>query len=359
MNTTNNTNIDPRTPISIILSTLALTLTVACGPLPEAEPDPADATVAAKDAWTPPPDAGTPPPDAGTPVVPGIQFQPVRPNAMLLVDRSGSMGEPGACSEATCPSKWSQLLSLGPYLEQVEAGARLGLSIFPSHDACGSSAPLVPISDAPGAASRILTALSSLRPNGKTPVASAIRALTAGAGLDDPDRDNVVIVLTDGQPNCGCNGDLACERTLAVQAVQAFMGRNLPNYLYVIGFGASAASQAGETLDAMALAAGAQRPAPGQPAYYQADTIEDLIARLYAVTVQVQPCEYILDDTPPADRLIVWLDGEDVSPCTTAGTCDRGYRYDPAASSVSLHGETCATLRDGEPHEIWFDERPE
>ena len=215
------------------------------------------------------------------PAVGGISYERPRPNVMLLVDRSGSMAEPGACDDATCPSKWQQLLALAPYLEDIKSHARLGLSVFPSSgtDGCGVSAGVqVPLSDAPNVDEQILNAVAGLAPDGRTPIASALDEVSFAGGLDDPSRDNVVVLLTDGQPNCACNGDAACEQQAAVEAVQRLRGLNVPIRLNVVGFG-SGAEEASETLSAMAVAAGTAIPGP--VSYFQAGTIEELGVKGY------------------------------------------------------------------------------
>ena len=66
------------------------------------------------------------------------------------------------------------------------------------------------------------------------------------------------------------------------------------------------------------------------------------------------PCSFNLDEWPEPDQLIVWLDDVQVPPCTQE-SCDSGYTYYPSEGIVDFHGETCAALRDGEQHLVWFD----
>ena len=285
---------------------------------------------------------------------PGIQYDSVRPNIMLLVDRSGSMAEPADCGEARCPSKWDELVGVGAYLNEVNRGAILGLSLFPSPDENGCSvrpSVMVPLTDAPNADERIMDALLQTEPGGSTPLTAALREMGRMGGLDDPDRDNILVILTDGHPNCECDrGDQSCERVAAVDAVESLVNRVPDVHVYVIGFGSSA-QEASETLTALARVYGGRD-------YYQANTIEDLISLLYVVGAENTPCTYFLDEWPEPDQLVVWLDYEEVEPCTDA-PCDEGYTYDPLEGVVQLHGATCAYLRNGERHMVWFDEREE
>jgi hypothetical protein len=284
---------------------------------------------------------------------PGIGSNPVKPNVMLLVDRSGSMAEPADCGLASCPSKWEQLLSLGVYLAEAKQLVCLGLAVFPSPEYNGcevSGGILVPLSCDNDVDERIMDVIAQMMPGGKTPVAAALDEVRRLGGLDNPELDHTVIVLTDGKPNCSCNnGDPACERDEAVAAVSRLENSDPPVDIDVIGFGASA-QDAHETLNAMAQAAGDDQ-------YYQSDTIEDLIATMYQIGVEKTPCTFNLDEWPEPDRLIVWMDDVQVPPCQ-ADPCQAGYTYDPAEGMVEFHGDSCAALRDGERHHVWFDELP-
>jgi hypothetical protein len=271
---------------------------------------------------------------------------------MLLIDRSGSMAEPSACGMPSCPSKWEELLGLGAYLAEAKSLARLGLAMFPSpeENGCGVTTSLrVPLSEAPDVDEQILRETMRVSPGGRTPVALAIDEMARVAGLDDPGRNNVLLVLTDGKPNCVCAADEpVCERDAAVAAVTRMRSRPVAVDIDIIGFGESA-HEADATLTAMAIAAGDDR-------YYQADTIEDLIGTLYEVAIRNVPCVFHLDEWPEPEQLVVWKDGAEVPACTT-DPCEEGYAYDPTAGVVELMGASCAALRDGETHRVWFETR--
>jgi hypothetical protein len=272
---------------------------------------------------------------------------------MLLVDRSGSMSQPGDCGESTCASKWDQLLALGPYLAEVKRSARLGLALFPSpgHEGCSvESSLLVPLSDAPDIDEQMMSVVSKVRPGGQTPVAAALGEIAQYGGLDDYERDNILLVLTDGQPNCVCeSSDTACVTDAAVASVEALVNRTPSVDVDIIGFGTSAQSAHG-TLTAMAQAA-------GDEAYYQANDVEELIGTLTAVAIGAVPCKFHLDETPPAERLIVWVDDERVEACLEE-PCSEGYTYDREGGTVELREASCEAIRDGAPHNVWFDQEP-
>lgn len=321
---------------------ICVALCAACGEIPYDPPSGSDAGSGGSDAGSGGSDDG-----------PGIRHHAVKANVMLLVDRSGSMAEPADCGLANCPSKWEQLLSLGVYLSEAKELANLGLAVFPSPEGNGCSVSpcvLVPLSDDPDVDEQIMDAVARVTPGGRTPVAAALDELRLVGGLDDRERDNTVVVLTDGRPNCSCaDNDVDCERDAAVRAVERLENSDPPVDIDVIGFGTSA-QDAHDTLLAMALAAGDEN-------YYQSDTIEDLIGTMYEIGIKNAPCTFYLDEWPEPDRIIVWMDSVQVPPCQ-AEPCESGYTYDPSAGIVEFHGATCAGLRDGEQHHVWFDELP-
>jgi hypothetical protein len=107
---------------------------------------------------------------------------------MLVIDRSGSMHP-----------HWPGLMQLTPYIEGMGALTRTGLTLFPGSGECEVGGVLeVPMDSDNG--EEVLGALSSTAPGGTTPMVEALFLLRASERLQDPGRDNVVIVVADGRP---------------------------------------------------------------------------------------------------------------------------------------------------------------
>lgn len=169
----------------------------------------------------------------------------LRPNLMLLVDTSGSMDLPvdptdpdcGSCGTlgnptcgSNCTSRWSALqgamsgILTDPSLGEV---ARFGLALYPNPSVtCGGTTntelkrpiPEVPESDAAGRRSAAIAANAVIQgfaggdtqawqapgPSGGTPIGASLRFLADLPSLQASaeGRRNVVLLLTDGLPNC-------------------------------------------------------------------------------------------------------------------------------------------------------------
>ncbi|MCI0573926.1 MAG: adventurous gliding motility lipoprotein CglB [Myxococcaceae bacterium] len=177
----------------------------------------------------------------------------LKPNVMLLVDKSGSMDLPvdttdpdcspggvlcgksssGTCNTAVCPTRWSELqTAMQAFLVgggNSSAFLRLGLTSYPqpapsASDACvPTQSVMVQTSQdevdsalqshAANVWDRIndiqtvdTTSYGDDRTGGGTPTALSLRYLRENvASLGDSSRDNFAIVLTDGLPNCNAN----------------------------------------------------------------------------------------------------------------------------------------------------------
>lgn len=174
----------------------------------------------------------------------GCESAPVeleRANVLLVLDRSGSMGEQPA---GYTTSKWDALQAeLRQLLPEVQGVLSVGLELFPTPasaddpipsacapvDRCcempGDTEPNVPIGVGTTTVAHILGALDAVGPVGGTPTDVALgRAYEyfrtgAGASLGG---DRYVLLVTDGAPNC--NAELSCDADTCIQNLEGLDG---------------------------------------------------------------------------------------------------------------------------------------
>jgi hypothetical protein len=337
-----------------------------------------------------------------------------KPNFMLLVDKSGSMdqpvdpsipachvggnlngplcGDPGKvnpCNITQCPTRWSELSeALDNYITQFPLIGRYALSLFPEPENNGGCGPTtaqrfaLPITSsdddatlqaqADGTKAKLdeVTSCSPPGPTctgGGTPTAASLAFLSSVNELvNDNTRDQIVILFTDGLPNCNpalasVAGTTACQCTFgpslddcdpnippfagagcldvdnSVTAAQFLAGKGVQTY--VVGFGAEAGTAAArDTLQRIAVAGAVRFPRvcpgtpPNQPCgsdnpcdlatglctkqYYQANDASDLGAILKTITdPNVTVCERFLTEVPTDVSLLsVLVDGTAYQP---------------------------------------------
>jgi len=256
-----------------------------------------------------------------------IRARSLKPNMMVLLDTSGSMtlpadaslsacrvanppnparplcGDAGnpPCDVNSCPTRWSELrTAMNTFLSTSGTVARLGLTTYPDTAAggqCGASSqvriPIPQIDDADTAGlqstassiSNVILNQIALNgqggPTGGTPTSLSLQFVGNQPELQAQDRDDFVLLLTDGLPNCNpsnpnggnatscrCTQNpcptsypslLCLDKDASVAAVTNLQTQRAIRTI-VIGFGAdftnpAPETQAGaETLNAMAVA---------------------------------------------------------------------------------------------------------
>ncbi len=346
----------------------------------------------------------------------------LKPNVMMLVDNSGSMllpTNPGAAScpagcgtvtmqcPGNCPTRITDLKSaMSTFLQTSSTIARLGVTVFPTDTLCKPSTnidvQLPPPSPTDDATDSVLTMtgqqvnarIQALSPQGGTPTGTSLEFLGTYGGLNDGAdfRDDFVLLLTDGLPNCNdanpnqlcacgttCSGpqvtSCSCttstcsnalcakgclDRDGAVDRVKALRQKGIRTI--VVGFGADLASGAGPVvLNAMAREGGFARECPNMTdaecggasgscnsatkqcstAFFQAANGTELAAALRKISESFQgdPCVFTLSARPSDPRyLSVVINGQSLAAGTTT------YSYDPNSNKVTFLGALCTQL---------------
>jgi hypothetical protein len=363
-----------------------------------------------------------------TTVETNIEVRSLKPNMMLLVDTSGSMTLPldkndqrcqtsrGTCGidincPSNCPTRWRALQgAMGSFLTASGKVARMGLATYPGkelvqNEVCGGASSLritLPTAEdetsLSNKAAEVNAAIQAIpqfgtgQPEGGTPTASSLRYLGTLSDLQGDAREDFVLLLTDGLPNCNdahptpspdpqcrctlgtaCN-DVSSFKTLgcldkdgSVAAVTALRAQNIRTI--VIGFGAETATGDGtEVLNAMAEAGGFAIEPKSCTAnadcgsgdtcdttagkcrrrFYQAGNQTELAAALDAITERVvtgNPClvKLALDQIPSSESLlVVYLDGARLAASDTTWRLrtDQG---------VEFLGDKCTRIKNSTP----------
>lgn len=349
----------------------------------------------------------------------------LKPNVMLLVDNSGSMLQPtnpsaagcpapGTCGTAgspcpgTCPTRISELKSaMATFLQTSGTIARLGVTKYPVDALCAASAnvdvqfPAPSVTDdatdqaLTATASQVNAFIQALVPTGGTPTGSSLEFLGTYGGLNDGAdfRDDFVLLLTDGLPNCNdanpnalcscgascstqqvsacgcttqvCTGTLCNKGCLdqdgTVQKVKELRQKGIRTI--VVGFGADLASGPGPiALNAMAREGGFARECPNvtdaecggaagscntatklcTTSFFQASNATELAAALRRISDSIlgDPCVFKLSAKPSDPRyLSVVINGQSLAQGMTT------YSYDSSRNEVTFLGGLCTQLK--------------
>jgi hypothetical protein len=300
-----------------------------------------------------------------------IPLEPNTPNLYFVLDRSGSMAE---------MNKWPNMRSvIADLMTELGPRAQFGAALFPTSggDDCATGGEVMPVQlgDTTGATAGVFLAATSLDPNGGTPTAATLEALTPELAAF-PQR-TVAILATDGGPNCdpalscdastctsnmddapGCPtggppnccdpttgiGGIGClDGMQSVLAVEALATAGVQTF--VLGIPGSAPYAA--VLDSLAQAGGTARPS--EPHYYSVDTADTsaLAAAFAQVAAQATAsCSFVLSRAPTdPNEVNVYVGGPAVPRDGPNGWTLQG-------TKLTLLGSACAAVQGADAQAI-------
>ncbi|RKH71099.1 adventurous gliding motility lipoprotein CglB [Corallococcus aberystwythensis] len=374
-----------------------------------------------------------------------------KPDVMLLVDISGSMtkpvnadlvvngtrvcdltedgyvfacGEDYPCDTSKCPTRWSELQgAMGPFLAESGKLVRFGLTTYPVPP------PQLPPPQKPSAAqlcapattgesvrvsipvdkdldeelllhaNSVNDSIQSIpnggqgRPQGGTPTGESLKFTGTLFSGPSEDRDRIIILLTDGLPNCneknqynGSSPECRCvvepasaclspeapyytrgclDKNASVAAVEALQTNKISTI--VIGFGAETSVGDGPSvLNEMARAGGYARTCKATVdcgagdtcdvatglcgrSFYQAGNREELASALKSISERFlpgEPCFTPLEKSQlPSDEklIVVYIDGERTLAGPDTWSLEEG--------GVRFTGSACTKLEASRPED--------
>jgi hypothetical protein len=263
-------------------------------------------------------------------------------NMLLVIDKSDSMKDPTSVNDQR--QKAEVLVeSMKFVLDTYQGKIRFGWMAFPNRTDCDPGVVSVELGD--DSADTIRSLLDSFFPWGKTPTGETLEnADEYYTQLNDTERTNFVVLVTDGLPTCPNGNGLpdARDDALALGAVGTLYSHGVGTF--VIGLGEDINNSNPDLLDDMAEAGG--HPRDGAEKYYPANNQTDLEAAFRDIAKVVMECHLDLGVVPEEpDFLWVYFDGQPISR-------DRahlnGFDYDAANNRIDFYGEACDKLKNGE-----------
>jgi hypothetical protein len=253
--------------------------------------------------------------------------------------RQGSLCNP---QPADCGDRWTVVSAAVDQTVAANPQLNWGLDLFsaPSSPACSVS--LVPqVLIGTNNVLPIQSLLATMDLQLWTPTAAAVNAARMYLETVTDGNDKVILLATDGEPNC-MNGKASSEDDMAntAAAVAAAAAEGYP--VYVVGIGPAFAVA---NLDQLAQAGGTGH-------YYPAESAESLAESLATISKIVSTtCEFQTPMSPPDDSK-VWVYVDKTLINQVATSTEDGWRFGATSSNIVLTGSYCADLLAGAPSTV-------
>jgi hypothetical protein len=162
-----------------------------------------------------------------------VQFDPVTPTVLLLIDRSGSMWD---SSYGDSPTRWQAvydaLMNADGAVQPFASEVRFGLMTYTGESTgglCPSITSVAPALDNYDAIKEVYDAASP-RPTFKaeTPTGPGMRAAIGALAEVTEEGPKYIVLVTDGEPDTCATPDPQCGQDESIAAVQAAFAQNIP-----------------------------------------------------------------------------------------------------------------------------------
>ncbi len=282
----------------------------------------------------------------------GFEFsiEAVPPNLLIMLDRSGSMD---ADVPNTDLNRWEVAkVAINQVTTTFDAKIRFGLATYSAcmGNGCAPGTIVVPIADMNAAAINGFLDMTvgvgsgngqAVNGEGKieylcdsgdpeTNTGASLNVQVGNPVLQDPARDNAILLITDGAES----GDCIFDGINGPTAAANLLGQAIPVKTFAVGFG-------GANLDEINNIAQAGGTTQG----YLADQAADLEMALDQIANAVATCTFELDQVPPdVAEIYVFFDKD---PAGVPNDPTNGWTYDPVTNTVTFHGAACEAIKSG------------
>lgn len=271
-----------------------------------------------------------------------VRATPNEPDMLIVLDRSESMEKDSTSGFPVQTMRWAPAVSAVKQItSELEDVVRFGLMVFPN-EASRCSSGLLEVPMQLQAAAPIAMKLDGHKPGGATPLAITLRGaenelLSLGNEPDAVIRDQFVLLITDGAPNCSVtlSSQNAADDADAYKAVDSLLSKGIQTY--VVGFDTGGLA----VLDEMA-----RRGGTGDTMHRQVSDGASLVAELEEIAKRAVSCTYTLEE-PVSDPAYVrvQVDGKSYP------LGDQGWKLlDP--TTVELEPAACDVLQSGGEHVV-------
>jgi len=275
-------------------------------------------------------------------------------DVLLVLDRSGSMDysmtEDCYCSNANakygslctdttnCTTRWNAVKPAVHKTLSSSSYVNWGLKFFPS-DGAGQNCTLTSTIEVPitlTSASAAESAVDNATFDYSTPTAAAINAAVAYLKTLDDDNQKIILLATDGEPNCGGTRPNVATNDLTGATSAAANAHTAGFPVYVIGIGPNLGN-----LTQLAKAGGTTD-------FYPVDSAQGLVDALSSISNLVGSCSFKSNQAPPdRNSVAVYVNGQLV-----AQDASNGWTFGADAQEITLTGDACAQISKGDQVDV-------
>jgi hypothetical protein len=282
-------------------------------------------------------------------------------DVLIVLDRSDSMGysmgddcyctsypanlrQGSLCNPQpdNCGDRWTVVSAAVDQTVAANPQLNWGLDLFSAPSSPSCSVSLVPqVEVGANNVQQIQSLLASMDLQLWTPTAAAVNAARMYLETVQDGNDKVILLATDGEPNCK-NGKASSDDDMpaTAAAVAAAAAKGFPVYVVGIGPGFAVAN-----LDQLAQLGGTGH-------YYPADSAQSLADSLATISKIVSTtCEFQTPMSPPDDsKVYVYVDKTLIN--QVAASTEDGWMFGATSSNIVLTGSYCTNLLAGAPSTV-------